>query len=60
MGLLKRDYSTKITEIEDKILIISVVATNAALTTVENKISSISSLAKKQIMTQKLLKFKRN
>ena len=35
-------------------------AANAALTAVENKISNISSLVKKAIITQKLLKLKRN
>ena len=62
-GLLKKtDYNAKITEIENKILSISSLATNAALTVVENKIPNIISLVKKkqQIMTQKLLKLKRN
>ena len=61
-GLVKKtDYNAKITEIEGKIPSISGLATNAALTTVENKIPNINSLVKKkQIMTQKLLKLKRN
>ena len=40
--------------------IIDGLAANAALTAVENKISNISSLVKKAIITQKLLKLKRN
>ena len=63
-GLLKKtDYNAKITEIENKILSISSLATNAALTVVENKIPNNISLVKKkkkQIMAQKLLKLKRN
>ena len=55
----KTDCNTKITEIEDKIPSISGLATNAALTTVENKISNIStSVKKKEIIIQKLLKLK--
>ena len=62
MVLLKKtDCNTKITEIEGKIPSISGLATNAALMTVENKIPNISSLVKKkQNITQKLLKLKRN
>ena len=40
--------------------IISGLATTSALTAVENKILNVSNLVKKQIITQKLLKFKRN
>ena len=59
-GLVKKaDYNAKITEIEGKIPSISGVATYASLTAVENKIPNISSLVK-QIITQKLLKLKRN
>ena len=48
VSLLKRtNYNNKFTEIENKILSISGLATNAALTAVENKISNISSLVKK-------------
>ena len=43
----KKDYSTKITELANKILDISNLATETALTTVENKIPSISNLVKK-------------
>ena len=43
----KTDYNTKITEIEGKIPDISGLATKPALTTVENKISSITGLVKK-------------
>ena len=61
MFLLKKtDYNAKITETEGKITIVSGLATNAALTAVENKILNISNLVKKQIMVQKLLKSKRN
>ena len=57
----KADYNTKITEIEWKIPDVCSLATKTALTTVENKIPNINSLVKKkQIMTQKLLKLKRN
>ena len=60
-GLVKKtDYNAKITRIEGKIPSISGLATNAALTAVENKIPNISNSVKKQIMTQKLLKLKRN
>ena len=48
MVLLKKtDYSTKITEIEDKIPAISNLATKTALTVIENKIRSVSNLVKK-------------
>ena len=43
----KTNYNTKITEIENKIPSISLLATNATLTAVENKIPDISSLVKK-------------
>ena len=45
---------------ESKIPSISGLATKAALTAVEKKTLNISSLVKKQIITQKLLKLKRN
>ena len=54
-GLVKRtDYNAKITEIEGNIPTISGLATNAALTAVENKISNIINLVikKKQIITK--------
>ena len=47
VDLLKKDYNTKITETESKILSISGLATNAALTAVENKIADVSNLLKK-------------
>ena len=56
----KTDYNAEISEKEVKIPGIGGLATNAALTTVENKIPNISSLVKKQIITQRLLKLKRN
>ena len=47
-GLVKKtDYNTKITEIEGKISDISNLATKTALTTVENKIPSVSNLVNK-------------
>ena len=46
-GKKKTDYNTKIAEIQGKIPSISGLATNAALTAVENKIPNISSLVKK-------------
>ena len=49
----KTDYNTKITQNEGKIPSISGLATNAALTTVENKTPNISSLVKKHIIIQK-------
>ena len=53
-GLVKKtDYNAKITEIEGKIKSTSSLATNTAL-------PNISNLVKKQIITQKLLKSKRN
>ena len=59
-GLVKTDYNTKISEIENKIPSINGLATNSALTAVEDKIPNNSNLVKKnQIMTQKLLKLKK-
>ena len=62
-GLVKRtDYNTKITEVEGKKPRICGLATNASLETIKpdlkNKIPNISTLFKKQIITQKLLKLK--
>ena len=48
VDLLKTDYSAKITEIESKIPSTSGLATNSALTAVENKIPDISNLVKKK------------
>ena len=45
--VLKTNYNTKITELEKKIHDIINLATKTALTTVENKIPSISNLVKK-------------
>ena len=50
----------KLTEIEGEIPDVSSLATQIALTAVENKIPGVSNLFKKQTMTQKLLKSKRN
>ena len=55
----KLDYNSKSTEITYKIPNISGLATKATLTAVENKMPIISSLVKKQIATQKLLKLKK-
>ena len=49
----KTDYNTKTTEITN-------LAIKTVLTTVENKIPNVNSLVKKQIITQKLQKFKIN
>ena len=46
-GLVKTNYDAKISEIEGKIPDVSNLATKTALTTVENKISSVISLVKK-------------
>ena len=43
----RTDYNAKITKIENKIPIISGLATNSALSTNETKIPNISSLVKK-------------
>ena len=45
--LKKTDFNSKVTEIEGKIPSISGLATNLALTPVENKIPDVSSLVKK-------------
>ena len=60
MHLLKKHYSSKITEIENKIPNITGLATNSALTAVENQIPNVSNLVKKknQTITQKLVKLK--
>ena len=55
----KTNYSPKISEIESKMPSISGLATTSALTAVENKIPDLSSLVKKQIIMQKLVKLKR-
>ena len=49
----KTDYNTTITETEGKIPDISNLATKTALTTVENKTSSVSNLVKKQTIIVK-------
>ena len=52
---------TKLTELENKIRDVSYSATTNALNAVGNRIPSVSSLVKKkQIITQKLLKLKKN
>ena len=47
MDLLKKDYNAKISETERKISSISGLATNSALTAVENKMPNVSNLVKK-------------
>ena len=47
-------------KLENKIQVVSSLATKTALSTVEDKIPSVSSLVKKQTMTQKLVRLKRN
>ena len=60
MVLLKKTYyKTKIIEIEGKIPSISGLAKNAALTAVETKYLRLAYF-KKHIITQKILKLKRN
>ena len=59
----KLDYNAKITKLENKIPSISGLVTNTVLTEVENEIPNISGLVqkkRKKIITQKLLKLKRN
>ena len=51
---------TKLTELENKVLDVSSLATTTALTTVENEIPGVRSLVKKQFMTQKLVSLKKN
>ena len=51
---------TQLTELEDKIPDVSSLATKTALIAVENKTTSVSSLIKKQIITRKILKLKRD
>ena len=50
----KTDYSSKITEIENKIPSISGLATNSSLTAVENKIPNVSGLVKKRDYNTKI------
>ena len=54
----KTNYDAKIVDIEGKIPDVGNLATKTALTTVENKIPSDSSLVKKQIIMLKLHKLK--
>ena len=49
--VLKTNFNTKLTELENKIPDISGLATKTALTTVENKILSITNLATKTALT---------
>ena len=51
---------TKLTELENKILDVSSLATKTALAAVENKIPDVTSLVKKQTMIQKLVSLERN
>ena len=54
----KTNYNTKITELENKILDISNLATKTALTAVENKIPSVSNLIKKTDCNTKITEVK--
>ena len=58
---VKKDaYNAKIKNIEDKILHITDLATNASLTAVENKKPNVSSLVEEKLaITQKLMKSKK-
>ena len=56
MVLLKTNYNTKITELQNKIPDISNLATKIALTTVENKIPNVSNLVKKTDYDTKVTK----
>ena len=58
--LLKTKYQTDKPELENKIPDESSLATKTALIAVENKISDVTTLVKKQTITQNLLKLKRN
>ena len=51
--LIKTDYNTKLTEIESKMPSISGLVSTSPLITVENKISDVSNLVKKQTNMQK-------
>ena len=60
MILLKKDvFHAKIRNIEDKIPDITDLATTAALTILENKISNVSDPVKKQIMIPKYQKWQK-
>ena len=54
--LKKTDFNAKVTKIEGKILSISGLATNSALTAVKNKIPDVSSLVKKTDYNAKISK----
>ena len=58
--VLKTKYQTDKPELENKIPDESSLATKTALIAVENKISDVTTLVKKQTITQNLLKLKRN
>ena len=60
-GLVKKtDYDVKIWEIKDKTPNATNLATKTALTTIENKYLMLAVLLKKQIVTLKLQKLKKN
>ena len=54
----KTNYNTKITELENKIPDINILATKTALTTAENKIPRLVIQLKKQTIILKLLELK--
>ena len=60
-GLVRKtDFNAKVTEIESKIPSISGLATNTALTAVENKIHDVSSLVKKTDYNTKISEIQSN
>ena len=50
MWIKKIDFNSKIAEVEGKIHSNSGLATNSALTAIENKIPDVTNLVKKQVM----------
>ena len=60
-GLVKKtDYNAKITEIENKIMSINGLATNAALIGIENKIPNINGLVNKADYNKKISEVEEN
>ena len=58
--LKKTNYNTKITQLENKIPDISNLATKITLTTVENKMLSVSNLVKKTDYNTKITDIEKN
>ena len=59
VNVLKTDYNAKISEIENKISKFSGLATNSALTAVENRIPTVSNLVKKTDYDAKILNIRK-